>query len=683
MNERKRVTLADFARAVQETNPFRLTRISRPEELRGDVPDIHGSEFRKLLRRIEEARQGAASGVMLMGTVGGGKSHLLARLCRWAHEQKAVAPVFLHNLQASPERIARYLLKATIYSLSGLQGKGLSQVLGTEELDAEILGVLRAYVELSGVPDQEDLVSTAAEWLSGEEVDEDQAAQLTALAGRAIPLRLPDAASVERVIVLVAKVLAADGRALLLCIDQIDNLGEELVAALTAFLHALLDHASHLLVICSGVSHTMIQLREDMVIAPAAWDRVAEHVIKLLEVPPEQACMMVEARLAEFVAPFAHLKGVAAARKADPLFPLSRAWFDQRFEGLQFRPRDVMLWSRDAWEDIQAELAQTPIGRWIETRKPEAPQPRAPERPLEDAIREVVRLKVEERCAERLLNPSSLPPDADNLAMLIRGLLKTCTGWPGYSLMSAQTPTAPKRGVRSFDLLVKERTPQGGEALTGVLCIPGGHGNASTAALKRVQDDPQPLDHILLVSDKRRMFKPGPKGAEIYSALNQSRERHFAHLGLDLAEVAQLDALVSVLGLARVGDLEVEHPRGVARAVTEAEAAAAMHHLDLFRSHQILRELLTEEARAEVPQRPAPPLDESAVRTLIAGFLSWRMGASAAEVARKAAQDHQIQEVGPLLQQVISVADEMHREGVIRVSAQDDDRYLLWLGTAA
>jgi hypothetical protein len=593
--------LAELARVVLRTNPFRVNRVSRPDDLRVDVDVIHGPAFRRLLRRVEEAHDGAAAGVLLTGIAGCGKSHLIARLWRWALEDRSVVPVFLHNLQASPERIARYVLKATISSLLSLGDAGgvldgLRRVCGpapaegTDALDAEIHCVLRALLDMVGDPDRADLLDAAVSWLSGEELDDDQAAFLYGVSGRPIRSTLPDAAAVEQVLLVLARLLAADRRVLLLCLDQIDNLDVDLVSALTAFLHALLDHADHMVVICSGVTTTMDRLREEA-ISEAAWDRVAQYKVELQEVTADEARMLVERRLADLLDP---LPALDTRRAADPLFPLGQPWFKGRFGGLQFRPRDVITWARDAWELAQVELEDGGIDAWLAARAEGAPaaEHRAPPAAgtLEDAIRDLVRSKVEERRGERLRNPASLPPDADNLATLLRALLRLCAGRPEYGIASVEAPNPPKRGApRSFDLLVREAET---ERVTGVLCLPGGHGNVTTAALRRAHAEREGLDRVLLATDARRPFKPGAKGGGYYDALAADPALRFHHLRLDLLDVVQLDALVSVLGLARVGDLEVEHPRGAVVAVTEAQTAEAMHALDLFRAHPLLGEVL-------------------------------------------------------------------------------------------
>ena len=45
------------------------------------------------------------------------------------------------------------------------------------------------------------------------------------------------------------------------------------IKPLARFLHALLDHASNLLVITSGVKQTLLDYKQEQIIPEAAWDR--------------------------------------------------------------------------------------------------------------------------------------------------------------------------------------------------------------------------------------------------------------------------------------------------------------------------------------------------------------------------------------------------------------------------
>lgn len=105
---------------MRTSNPFISNRVTQADTEGVDVSAIHDKGFKQLVKRISGVRdRGDTSGVLLIGAAGVGKSHVLARLFRWAHDQSAATVVYLHDLLASPERLPRYLLGAVMSSLAG------------------------------------------------------------------------------------------------------------------------------------------------------------------------------------------------------------------------------------------------------------------------------------------------------------------------------------------------------------------------------------------------------------------------------------------------------------------------------------------------------------------------------------------------------------------------------------
>ena len=92
---------------------------------------------------------------------------------------------------------------------------------------------------------------------------------------------MPDDQSVEHVLLALAHLAQIRDQPFVLCIDQVDNLDHDKLKALARFLHALLDHASNMLVIVSGVKQTLLGFREDDIISEAAWDRIAQYKVDL------------------------------------------------------------------------------------------------------------------------------------------------------------------------------------------------------------------------------------------------------------------------------------------------------------------------------------------------------------------------------------------------------------------
>jgi chromosomal replication initiation ATPase DnaA len=118
---RNEVTNDDFFRALRDSNPFTKNRVSEVGDVESDDQNLlHVDAFKTLTERIERVRKNRASaGVMVLGAAGLGKSHLLAHMCQWARRDGRCTAVFLHNVLASPSRMARYLLRATVSALAG------------------------------------------------------------------------------------------------------------------------------------------------------------------------------------------------------------------------------------------------------------------------------------------------------------------------------------------------------------------------------------------------------------------------------------------------------------------------------------------------------------------------------------------------------------------------------------
>src|SRR5881227_2663094 len=112
-------TLEDFFREVQEHNPFTDNRITGSADDDTDVEALNQSAFERLTGLTWESlntRRGL--GVILWGQAGIGKSHLLARLARWARRDDRACLIYLHNLQASPDNLPRAVLRAVVDALT-------------------------------------------------------------------------------------------------------------------------------------------------------------------------------------------------------------------------------------------------------------------------------------------------------------------------------------------------------------------------------------------------------------------------------------------------------------------------------------------------------------------------------------------------------------------------------------
>src|SRR5262249_60776448 len=118
-------TVADLCGQVRAFNPFIDNRVNGPAPGDVDVGAIHEAAFERLAGLARDARSGRRGlGAVLWGEAGIGKSHLLARLARWADHGGQAVFVYLHNLQAAPALLPRAVLRGVVNVLT--RGRGQS-----------------------------------------------------------------------------------------------------------------------------------------------------------------------------------------------------------------------------------------------------------------------------------------------------------------------------------------------------------------------------------------------------------------------------------------------------------------------------------------------------------------------------------------------------------------------------
>jgi hypothetical protein len=656
--------LGDFFERVRAANPFLANRVDRP--LTADVVDvtgIHEPQFQKLVALGRQARQeNRGIGAVVWGEAGVGKSHLLARLGRWYQAREPACFVYLHNLQAGPEHLPRYLLKCVLSVLTrglvpplhrtplyGLVGAALRGVLGrpgetvraswaqVEAAHARLVNELAARDPSQGVLFDRavhDVLFTfyywahpshrgrgeheavlAARWLSGEPLDAPQAARLAPRSGHGPGglTALRDNQHVKQVLVALTQLALSQQQLFLLCFDQMDNLDEDQVKALTRFVHDLLDSAGNLLVVTTGVRQTLLGFLNRGVITETSWDRLGQFEISLTRLRRHEGRAILEARLDKFLEPFRAVGPVAARAAQDGLFPLGSAWFADRLGTLpDFRPRDLLSWASDRWQQQQDVLAVRGGPAWLEGWPGEHFVPPPPPPPSAEDEREsidrAVERKLAEQRAQRQREPYTLPPSEDNLARLVYALLAQCLNRPDSGgLEEVQHLVPPKNGQRApYDLILRQRPgPDGRVVRTGVRFLAADHANTSAAALRWLMQDLQPPDRVFLVTDERQPPALGSVGAERMEQLQQRGRTRFRHVDLLFEHYADLDALQAVVGLARTGDLEVETSPGQKRPVTAQEVVESHHRRQRYLAHPLLRELLSE-VQAAPPPAPAP-----------------------------------------------------------------------------
>ncbi|MEI7894895.1 MAG: BREX system ATP-binding domain-containing protein, partial [Myxococcales bacterium] len=703
------------------SNPFIRNRVTdhSPLDTDVDVPTAYKEQFERILGLVDDVHKNDCSlGAAILGGPGVGKSHLLGRVGRSTKKRQGAVYVYLQNLLASPERMPRHLLRSVISLLgSGLpdrltrtalfavvdaaagtaitKQKGevdrkrvyscLQHMAGTRGT-SELFSVLAAFWEAATKADHGDaqareLAEAAVAWLGGDPIDTEIAKQLGLRASHD-DASIEDDAGILAVLSTIGVLAGSLGSPFVLCVDQIDNLDDDRVRALSSFLHALLDRSKNILVLIAGVQETMTSFVHRQVIATAAWDRLGQFRIQLTGVTPETGSLIVQKRLQALGKRFSSRRDIRAKLEADTLFPLGSLWFQNCVgNALEIRPRDILIWAREAWEQQEALLAKLGDSTWLEGW----PHGREavvlvvpPVVPREDAVDALVQAKLVESVTRHKLEPQALPPDENNLAELTQKLLAKCLHRESqYTLLSFEKPKAA-RGAKTprYDLLVHERRKSGREVSTGVVYCTSHHGNGALAAIQRILGDTSPPEHCVLVTDEeRRPLHLGKKGAEIYDKLNAQGADRFLHVKLTLEGYAQLDAMSSVLGAAKVGDLEVEHPKGKSSRVAEDEVNESLHRLKTFEKHPLLHEFVTEEGGVSIVPPPLPNggLDLKVIEELLWKELAFKFAITAREAQVRLCAVTKTADSLQTFASLKKVAMAMHRDGKLHATSQDDD----------
>ncbi len=162
---------------------------------------------------------------------------------------------------------------------------------------------------------------------------------------------------------------------------------------------------------------------------------------------------------------------------------------------------------------------------------------------------------------------------------------------PSLGLVHIEQPETRGSIQPAHQLVVVREISGGGRLRTGVLILATDNKKANTNSLRRLFEGADTVDRQLLLSDARVGLALGPRGKEYLQHLEDQMGQRFLALEVSFAEYAELDALHSILGLARSGELEIE-VAGQPRPVTAAEAIESLHQQGQFRDSRLLRELL-------------------------------------------------------------------------------------------
>jgi type II secretory pathway predicted ATPase ExeA len=648
-----------FFERMARYNPFTANRVNDSSSAEVDVGNIHARAFERLVALAQEARdEQCGLGAVLWGEAGSGKSHLLARLARWAQQDKNACFIYLHNLQASPENLPRSLLKAVVSILTWGRLEQLADTLLFRLVNAFVREALaydpnriyswetakaafrrmvqrlsdadpaRAAFVDPGVYEvlyrffdsayqahyaegDERVAQLAVRWLAGDYLEPDEAHQLGLPRNRDphAPVALADNQQIKQVLIALARLAWSRRQPFLLCFDQLDNLDNDQAAALARFLEALLDSAGNLLVVTAGIQASLLHWRESKVFQDSAWDRLAQFEIALQRIRVSEGQAIVAARLQRALQPFLELPAVQQHLQADPLFPLGRAWAEEFFgQKAEVRPRDVLNWAREGWRREQEALRRLGGAAWLAGWGTARAEDGTPLTLTEKQLHELIDLQVDQKLAElraqRQAAPHTLPQDADNLAGLVYALLMQCRRCGIASIQDVERLPIPTSGARpAYDLIIRQGKQADPEIRTGILFLVTSNATTATTALRRLVREAAPPERLFLITDAREPLPLAARGKEYYQEVADRKDHVFYALELTFEQYADLDALQAVVGLGRSGDLEIPLPGGRTRKVTDQEVIESHERRQRYQGNLLLHALLLD--------LPTPELAES------------------------------------------------------------------------
>jgi hypothetical protein len=188
---------------------------------------------------------------------------------------------------------------------------------------------------------------------------------------------------------------------------------------------------------------------------------------------------------------------------------------------------------------------------------------------------------------------ANLPPNGERLASIVFDLLKQCqsAGVAG-DLVEVQRLPPPRPGAQPTYHLQVQTQVNGSAQTTGVLVLTVPNAVSATGFLRRLREDARPLDRVLLVTDARVGLVLGEKGREYLAELEAQSVPELLRMELSFAEVIELEALHTVFGRARSGDVEIEVRPGRPRRVSEDEVLASNARRGRYLASRLLREMV-------------------------------------------------------------------------------------------
>jgi hypothetical protein len=623
-----------FFEYLRSSNPFMENRVNGSGPRGIDVHEIHHAAFEELTvlaRTAYEMRCGL--GALLWGEAGVGKSHLLARLMRWAQKDQQAIAIYVHNVQASPENLPRSLLKTVITSLTSGHSSGFNKTplfalvagvvceavsfnLGkyswktlepayhrfVDQLSSEdfalaapvdrttfaVLWTMFRAAHKARRSGNDQLSPLATRWLAGESLSADDARTLGVRGSRdeREAIALADNQAIKHVLVTLSRMAQSCKKPFIFCFDQVDNLDDDQASALFRFLEALIDCVPNLLVVTAGIKASLLRWRDTKVFQESAWDRLAQFPLTLQRLSPAESRVLVAKRLEQTLAPYAGLGEVQRLLQTDDLFPLGKRWADAFLQdAIDQRPRDVINAARQGWRREQQRARAvgplTWLNEWGQDKPAKTGEPvRLTGEQVRQAIEVKVTQKIEEFRGQFRQRPDSLYLNAEDLAGLYTVLLRL------VDRLEVQAAPAGKPTLGfPYHLIVSRTNERGNTVRTAILFVVTDQAAAATASLRWLASNEPAPGLVLLITEERQPLplddQAAAKGREYLAQLMKRGPAGFQHLNLSFDDHARLAAYRATLGLARAGDLEVELQPGSSRPIIEEEVLQTLREIGI------------------------------------------------------------------------------------------------------
>ncbi len=334
--------LAHWFNRCGEAAPFTQQSILDPQSpLLGDVTSLHQEAFDGLVRLWSRPRSRLGRrGALVLGEIGSGKTHLLARLAQYAKRRMSLTWAVVPLDTDPAHNLRRALLDALLRAAPG-DVAPIDQILRQLGTSLSSLGyvsngtvtvpptIWQAFEGLRH-PDQRLMV---LRWLRGQAANKPTTDSLFTRLGE-----MPDAIAVVAAIARLLQHQNALGSGLLLAFDHLDGLSDAALHRLDTLLSLIETHFPTAFVLLLASPTTWRQrCRRQLQSSRVSW--LEQHVFELGTCRPEQSLQLIRARLSAVL-----------EVEPDDLYPLDEASLRQQASGVT--PRKVLQLAQQAVEAV-------------------------------------------------------------------------------------------------------------------------------------------------------------------------------------------------------------------------------------------------------------------------------------------------------------------------------------------